>query len=1076
MIFTKFGGILFSRNVWLAFAALAIGGTAALAQSDLGTIRGVVTDQSGAIVPKVHIVLLNVGTNIAREVDTTEQGDFEIPFVVQGTYRLTASAAGFKNFVATDIVLRAREVRRVDPRLDLGAVGTEVTVTEGIAVINTEGSQIAGGFNREQFVDSALSQSFFPQAYMTTLPNIQTPQGGWGLRFAGQSNTQIGQNMDGVTNDGANNLVQNMQDFEDLQVVAVNNSAEFSRVAQFSMVSKGGGNDFHGRVYYDLVNSALNARSFFEARKTPYKEHRGGANLSGPIVRNKLFFYGGYSLTRIPSQSFYLRDVPTEAMRGGDFSAFLTQAQPVQIRDPLTNQPFPGNIIPQSRINSVSQKTQDQFIPRPNRGASNSTFQNFGFLHPFPTDLYRWDSVTTRVDYLLNQNSQLFGRFINRITPYVLAGPFPDLGTWTRARNHWSTVVNHTHTFSPTLVNSFHWGWAHDRFVDGEEAGGFTPQNASEAISAIGLQGVNSQGFDVMGFPTMTIVGVQQLRSNVGGVNLNRNDHEFSDNATWSKGRHVFKFGGELRYFRDQPQGIPADAFGNFSFNGSLTGLGYADFLLGMPQSSLRVNALTNRLQTAYEFGMYVQDTFKVNQRLTLDLGLRWDYFRHSIFADGLQYNWDPATGNVIVPQDALASVSPLYPSTIKVVAGDPYPKPAKDNYRPRFGIAYRITEKLVVRGGYGMYTETLGNLHRAQGTGPFVIGEQYFNQVVDGRPFLSFPNPFPGSLASAVIPSQSIIGYPVDTNNGAIHQFNASIERQFPFSIGTRVSYIGSRSNGLNYTIRNINKPEPSLTPFTAARRPWPQFVNAEYSYADGQSNYNAVQFEVQKRAGAVILNAHYTLSNSMLDFANLENPYNHKMWNRDAYNSRHRFVLNATYDLPVGKGKKFLSQAPRFVDAALGGWQLGWIMYLQSGQYFTPSYSGSDPSNTNTFGGIPDRIADGNLPGGERDPNLWFDPSAFVAPAPGRYGNSGVAILEGPGLNLNHLSAIKRFQITERVHFVLQGNFTNIFNHSHFDWPNFNISVPANVARVYQLREGLGGREMSGPRNIQFRFRIEF
>ena len=248
---------------------------------------------------------------------------------------------------------------------------------------------------------------------MTTLPNIQTPQGGWGLRFAGQPPAQIAQNMDGVTNDGANNLVQNMQDFEDLQVVAVNNSAEFSRVAQFSMASKGGGNQFHGRAYYDLVNSALNARSFFEARKTPYKEHRGGANVSGPIIRDKLFFYAGYSLVRIPSQSFNLRDVPTGLMRAGDFSAFLNQARPVPIRDPLTNQPFPGNIIPPNRINPVSQKLQDLFIPQPNRGDANSTFQNFGFLHPFPVDLYRWDSVTTRVDYTLNSKSQLFGRFID---------------------------------------------------------------------------------------------------------------------------------------------------------------------------------------------------------------------------------------------------------------------------------------------------------------------------------------------------------------------------------------------------------------------------------------------------------------------------------------------------------------------------------------------------------------------------------------------------------------------------------------------------------------------------------------
>lgn len=1062
---------------WSGLAALALLSLCTVSgQTDLGTIRGVATDQSGAVIPNVKIVLTNIGTGISREVVTGSQGDFEIPFINQGTYSLTATAPGFKSFTANDILMRARELRRIDPKLEVGTVGTEVTVTaEGAAVIATEGSQIAGGFDREEFVDSPLSQSFFPQAYMTTLPNVQTPQGGWGLRFAGQGPNQIAQNMDGVTNDGANNLVQNMQDFEDLQVVAVNNSAEFSRVAQFSMVSKGGGNDFHGRIYYDLVNSALNARSFFEARKTPYKEHRGGANVSGPIIRNKLFFYGGYSLVRIPSQSFYLRDVPTDRMRGGDFSDFLNQANPVTIRDPLTGQPFPGNVIPQDRINPVSQRTQDLFIPSPNRGSANSTFNNFGFLHPYPTDLYRWDSITTRIDYMLSSKSQLFGRFINRLTPYVLAGSFPDLGTWTRKRDHHSFVLSNTHTFSPTVVNEFHWGWAKDTFVDGEETDGFTPQNAPSAISAIGLQGVNPQGFDVMGFPTFTIVGVQQLRSNVGGLNLNRNDHEFSENLTWSMGRHVIKTGGELRYFHSNPLGIPGDTFGNFNFNGSMTGIGYADFLLGLPFSSSRVNALTDRTQTGYELGIFLQDTFKVSRKLTLDLGLRWDYFRHALFQDRLQYNWDPDTGNVIVPQEALDQISPLYPSSINVVAGDPFPRPARDNFRPRFGAAYRVTDTFVVRGGYGMYTETLGNLHRSQGTGPFVIGETYFNQITDGQPFLSFPNPFPESLSAARVPSQSISGYPARTDNGVIHQFNVSIERQFPLSIGGRISYIGSRSRGLNYDIE-LNKPEPGLTPFTPARRPWPQFVNTPFTYSDGQAKYDALQFEVQKRAGALVFNAHYTLSNSMLDYANLQNPYDHKMWNRDAFNARNRFVVNATYDLPVGRGRAALGQAPGYVDALLGGWQIGWITYLQSGQYFTPSFAGADPSNTNTFGGLPDRIGDGNLPRSERTPDRWFDASAFVPPPPGRFGNSGVAILEGPGLNLHHLSAIKQFRIGERWRFVVQGNFTNIFNTAHFDWPNANISVPASVGRVFRLREGGGGREMSGPRNVQFRFRIEF
>ena len=630
---------------------------------------------------------------------------------------------------------------------------------------------------------------------MTTLPNIQTQQGGWALRFAGQPSTQVAENMDGVTNDGTVNLVQNMQDFEDLQIVAVDNSAEFSRVAQFSMASKGGTNVFHGRVYYDLINSAMNARNPFSPIKTPYKEHRGGSNLGGPIIRNRMFFYGGYSLVRIPSRSFYNRDVPTPLFRAGDFSDLLNQANPVRIRDPITGEPFPGNIIPQNRLNATSLRIQDLYIPKPNHGSPTSTFQNYGFIHPYPTDLYKWDSVTARVDYYFGTKNQMFGRFINRLTPYVLNGPFADLGTWTRKRDHHSIVITDTHTFSPGLVNQSHWGWIKDYFIDGEETDGVTPTRADEAIGAIGLQGVNKQGFLVMGFPTVAITGLTTLTQNRGGVNLDQRNFEYSGSLTWSHGRHVIKTGAELRTFRDFSGAIPAETFGSFTFNGSFTGSPYADFLLGIPLTSSRVDPITNRTQRAYEFGAFVTDTFKATRKLTLDIGLRWDYFRHAKFEDGLQYNWDAQSGNVIVPEEARSKVSPLYSPQITIATGNVYPSPKKTNFRPRIGVAYRITEKFVVRGGYGQYTEALGNLHRAQGTGPFQIGETYTpNRIVEGAPLFAFPNPFPSTLAGAAIPSQSVSGYALETDNGVIHQYNVTGERKFG-GYGLRLSYISPTS-----------------------------------------------------------------------------------------------------------------------------------------------------------------------------------------------------------------------------------------------------------------------------------------
>ena len=1045
------------------------------AQVDLATLRGAATDASGAVVPNVKIVVSDIASNRTREATSTGNGDYEIPYLALGTYRLTATAQGFKTFVVSDILMRARELRRIDIALELGAVGSEVTVNGGAATIATEGSQITGGVGREAWVDSPLSQSFFPQAYMSTLANIQTQQGGFNLRFAGQNSNQVAENLDGVTSDGTVNLVQNMQDFEDLQVVAVGNSAEFSRVAQFSMAGKSGNNTFHGRVYYDLVNSALNARNTFLPRKIPYKEHRGGVNIHGPIIKNKLFFYGGYSIVRIPSQSFYNRDVPTLRYRSGDFGDLLTQARPTIVRDPLNAQPFPGNVIPAARHNPVSLKTQDQFIPKPNQGVPDSAFLNYGFLFPFPTDLYRWDSITARIDYNLSANHQVFGRFINRLTPYVLNGPFENLGTWTRKRDHHSIVINDTYTFSPRLVNSFHFGWIKDYFIDGDETGGVTPPRGDAAVAAIGLQGVNRQGFKAMGFPTMTINGFTQLRQQPGGVNLNRRDFEYTDSVTYSLSQHVLKFGGELRTFRDFNGGIPEGTYGTFTFNASLSGFGYSDFLLGLPFQSTRLDPITNRTQRAYELGLFITDTYKISRKLTLDAGIRWDYFRHSRFSDGLQYNWNRDSGDVVVPDAARARISPLYSPTIRVAAGKVFPSPLKTAFRPRIGLAYRVQDGFVVRGGYGVFTEALGNLHRAQGAGPFQIAETYFNQVANGAPLFAFPNPFPSTATGAQIPSQSVAGYPLDTRNGVIHQFNVSLEREVR-KFGLRASYIGSRSTGLNYGIQ-LNKPPPSLTPFTNARRPWSQYVNAAFTLNDGKSKYDSGQIEVTRKVGSVYFNAHYTMSNNMSDFLNLENPYSHSFWNREQFNSRHRAVFNLSWTLPVGKGKRFMNSAPPAVNAVLGGWQAGWISYFQSGQYFTPSYAGADPSNTNSFGGIPDRIANGNLPAGDRKQGRWFDASAFIAPQAGRLGNSGVNILEGPGLNLHHLSLVKEIPMGEKWKFVLQTMATDIFNTPNFGFPNANITVPATVGRIPDSFGGqTGGREMAAQRQIQFRARIEF
>src|SRR5262249_120302 len=274
------------------------------------------------------------------------------------------------------------------------------------------------------------------------------------------------------------------------------------------------------------------------------------------------------------------------------------------------------------------------------------------------------------------------------------------------------------------------------------------------------------------------------------------------------------------------------------------------------------------RTQRAYELGLFAMDTFKVSRKLSLDYGVRWEYYGSPTYDDGLQFNWDPATGSVIVAPGTLSAVSPLYPKSINVVEGQGGPNAYKLHFFPRLGFAYRPGNQFVVRGGYGIYNYRTDYFDRISGGGPFQIAETYNNSIVNGQPVFAFPNPFPATLATASIPSQSVRGYPLDTHDGKIHQFNFSLERQFG-DIGFPLSYVGSRSKGLNYNV-STNKPRPSLIAFTQARRPYPQFVGTSEVREDGNSKYDSLQFEARRRVGIISFNGHWTWAANMHNWLN--------------------------------------------------------------------------------------------------------------------------------------------------------------------------------------------------------------
>lgn len=1013
-----------------------------IAQTLNATLRGTAEDNTGAVVAGAEVTLVEPATGqTVRRATTTVNGDFEFNELKPGVYQLRSTAKGFRAFVAQNIVLDSGQVRRLDVQFALGQTEEEVTVSAGAAVITTESSTISDLFTAKQH-DQSPQVTLYPSTWyqLTTLAGVQG--GKYPPVANGEQQSQQSQTFDGISND-LNGIQNNNANFyEQVSATLFNAPAESQVPVQLSSVTKRGANAFHGKATYRIYSSALNARGYFDTRKTPYLQHEWDLEASGPIWRDHTFFYGGWFAQRIPLGTAFRTSVPTTAWRNGVFST--------TIKDPMTGLPFPNNTIPANRISSVSAALQNTYYPVPNV-ATNTPVNNYAYQFPFNSDLYRGDWPIARIDHNLTKNNSLFVRWQLRQTPYVLSDDGIPGIVWTRNRKHSQWAIGDTHIFSPTVVNNFRFGYSTDNIVDGQSQGGQTPPDGSKVLTAVGLQGANPSNLTGQGFPEIDISGLTSLANVAGGTKGDNHILTLNDAVDWQRGKHSWKFGGSFQHYRNFYGVVPN--YGTFTFDGSITGNAYADFLLGLPQKSQRVNPLGSREMTLNEYGFYAEDSFKVTRKLTLNYGVRWDLYGTPSAGDHLAYNWDPSTGNVIVDPKGIGKVSPLYPSTITVVPGSVQAIMDKSNIAPRIGAAYSITDHSVLRGGYGIYTsrfDSSGNFNnflpinpQLGSTGPFAISEVYLNVVNPGtQPLLSFPNPYPSSTAGATVPSQSVNGYARDINHGRIHQFSVSYEHEIA-RIGLRASYLGSRSTGLNYSV-NVNLPRPSTTPFTASRRPYSQFVATNLLKFDGGAHYDALQLAINRRVGDLTFSGSYSYTHSTVNYLDTENPYDVlSHWANDGVTRRHYASVNMVWALPFGQNKRYLGSSGDVVNRAVGGWSTSVATYLASGLWFSPKFDGVDSSNTGTFGGLPDKVGDPtNVPGG-KNKNNWFNVAAFAVPQPGHFGNALPNSLEGQHLYQTHVSLTKSTAITERVHFNFVMQVSNLFNHPQFLNPSGDISV---------------------------------
>ncbi len=1070
----------------MRFLAVLYFSTQLWAQTTLGTIRGVVTDPSGAAVAGVNVIVRNVDTNIQNRSTTSEGGLYEVTNVIPGRYSVTAEHAGFKTVVVSNILLETSATARADVRLEVGELATSVNVEATSPVLNTESADVAAVRSQQVMVRLPLNvRGQFDGFYYSMLvltPGATRGQGS-NFSFAGARGFQWHTTVDGTSQRSplfANSIgpaQSNMEMTSEIRIQLSNDKAEAALPGGFYATSKSGANDLHGSAFWYHANSRLTARNTFSTA-VPFRiENDYGGSLGGPIVKNRTFYYATYERFPLRTERIFNPNVPTVAFRSGNFGTRT-------VRDPLIGQPFPNNQIPASRLSSVSQKVHERFFPLPNSGAADSFQQNWrgvGAQSQYKTQ------VEGRVDHKLTDSNSLFARWSwNRTGAKVFDTNLPTIPLRDQDRRTLTFTASDTHIFNPSLINEFRFGIMRTRNPTSNRLDG------PALVSEFGLQGLVWHPELAWGAPTFNFTNFTGFGG--GGQNPSERVFQAVDNLTWTRGAHTIKGGVDFRFNRatNYPGGtsFPVQQFGTFGFTNTFSGFDYADFLLGLPQSASRASAapLNNNLNT--DVSVFVQDDWKVTRKLTLNLGARYDYNPPYHEKEGNFFNFDVATGRVVVPTEASKGrVNPLFPQNLAPLvtasqAGLPEALYFTDrnNIVPRFGFAYRVLDggRTVVRGGYGVYIDDItSSLWGLGNGGPYISSESFTNTIVNGVPQFQFPRAFPAGFGA--IGAQNFSPIDPHFRNPYIQQWNLTLEQEF-LNMGLRVSYMGTNSRKLAY-VRNINQPVAGTTTFNNNRRRFPTLQNISLRENGGLHNYNSLHVVAERKMkGGLYYQLGWTWAKNLTDSQSdseggsaSESAYDRgREYSNVDYTPRHRVTGTLLWDLPIGKS----IQGP--AKWVVSGWTFSSILATQTGQFFSPSFNGFDVSNTNTVGGRPDRIADGNLPASQRNINRWFDTAAFRVPGDlngdgtpdtpvGRFGNSAPNVLVGPGVFDLSAGLHKQFQLTEKYRAVLQGTFRNVINHPIYGNPASNIRA-TDVTTVRSLNG------LYGPRSGQVALRIEF
>jgi hypothetical protein len=1054
------------KRCYVPVFILAIGWISTAYGQTSGQIVGSLRDGSGAIIPFAFLSLTNLSTNVSQQTTTTSSGDFVFPIVPVGSYSITAEKAGFEKATVRDVTVVLGQSTRVDLTLRVAGTATSVNVSAAVETLQTTSAAVKGLVAHEDIVNLPLNglnvlqlEALQPNAVPAPKTSFLQNYGGYTI-VAGTPAEATSVTLDGVNlrdiNDFRTTILINPDAVQEFQESQSNHSAStvLTGGAQVNMVTRSGSNSFHGTLFEFLKNDVLDARNFFAPANPPFRQNQFGGTFGGPIRRDKTFFFGAYEGVRVVEHDPAVFTVPSVAQRAGDFQGGPTIYDPLNL-DPATGLriPFANNVIPSDRISPQSAKALTLLYPLPTRLGTVSNLAGAG-----PNN-QTTDQASVRIDHSLSERDSLYGRYIY-YSPRRLSNAFISLpnfaDTWnTPAQN---AVAGWVHTFGTHTTNQFRLGYQRMTQVL-QDSQINVPINQQ-----IGITGTSTQ---FLGNPAISIAGL----NGTGGIsnapnNRSDNGYYLYDDLNHVTGSHSLNAGVFVAY-EQVNGGYNSFARGQFVFRTQYTsqigsgsqGSAVADFLLGYPATSAVGLGTGFRNFRQKRTGLYVADSWRATSNLTVDLGLRWEYFGPGHELRDHLSGFDPQTGQIVI-----AGANGV-PSGLR--------NAHNTDFQPRVGVAWRVrgSTKTVARAGYGLNFMPL-----LMFPFPFsmLVNTPFFTalSVVANpvTPNLTLANAFPAGLGSV---STSLRSINKNFADPYIQQWNFSVERELPFGAVLSVGYLGNHGVRLAND-QNINPPYagPGVI---QDKRPFPAFSTITSFENIGASKYNAGFVKLERRfAGSFMLRASYTYS-KLLDMGGINsdndigttlprNPLNpNAEYGRSTFDSRHRFVSNFVWRLPVGRGQALGRQWPAALDLVAGGWQANGIVTSQTGLPVTPFLS-FDNSNTGLGQDQPDCIANPN--NGPRTTAQWFNTAAFALPQRYTYGNCGRNIITGPGITNIDFSVFKIFRVTEKMNLQFRSEFFNLLNHPNFNQPGTTFGTASFGVITSAL----------DPRIIQFALKLTF